>query len=401
MDATGVDELLRLQRRAVKLRGMPPADSVLSPEDRAGLDQFVQAGVEEPPWLWKYLPNPPTPLQYWDDWLLLAEGLTALDGVLQRVAMPRADVLEHWRKAPRLLNFGQWLHMVLAEGDLTVGSVPTNALHAATRKVSDGYLVVVKQGLLRFVRELVTIYEFAGTEPATDDEVTRRLTGLMDAYAAGSLSGPATRNPPWLDAYLAGGRVLALIGGRHDPSTGPRGLTRDVLAPLFVVLHEFAHVYHGDADLSEADAARLEAEYDDQVERSGQPLDESVLFAAGSPAGRSERWADSDALEAIIEMQRFVKGDDSPLAAMSPDVNTNLQVTALESAYLAMVALHLVHSTTGQKPSRGHPDPYDRLTRLGMAAVYDATVDQEAVETVDGLIGERLGPAARQVLDRR
>ena len=399
MAATGVDELLRLQRRAVKLRGLPPADSLLSPEDRAGVDQAVQELASAPPWLWKYLPNPPTDLQYWDDWLILAEGLTALDGVLQRVAMPRAEIMALWRRVPRLLNFGQWLHVMLAEGELTIGSVPTNALHAATRKVSDGYLVVVKQGLLRFVRELVTIYEFAGTEPATDDEVTRRLTRLMDAFAAGSLSGPATGGPPWLDVYLAAGRVLTLTAGTDEPDA--RGLTRDVLAPLFVVLHEFAHVYHGDADLSEADAARLEAEYDDQLAQSGQPLDESTLFATGSPAVRGERWADSDALEAIIEMQRFAKGDDGPLAAMSPDVNTDLQVTALESAYLAMVALHLVHHATRQRPSERYPDPSERLTRLGMAAVYDATVHQEAVETVDRLIGERLGPAARAVLDRR
>jgi hypothetical protein len=434
MTASGVDELLRLQRRAVKLRGLPPEDSVLSPADDDDLEQSLRELRDDNdfPWLLKYLPHPPTPLQDWADWLILAEGLTALEGVFQGVTMPPAWVIDSgkWRDDPRALNFGQWLHAVQSAGGLTVGSVPMNALHASTRKVSDGYLVVVRQGLLWFVRELVTIYEFAGSRRAKVGEVTRRLEDLLDAHARYGLSSPSTRLPPYIAVYAASNRVLAMKAGLDDAEVleltnpellapryrsgarnrppVPRGLRLDILAPLFVVLHELAHIYHGDADMSAQDAARLEAEYDelaDRAEREG-----SFLVSSGPPGFRSEWWADADALEAIIEMQRFVRlqgGRPNSVKDFSPDVNIDLQTTALESAYLALIALHIVHETIPPEPRAGrvppsrHPDPYARLQRLEGAAKYEATIDVSVIDTVEQFVDERLGPAVRRVLAQR
>jgi hypothetical protein len=439
MAASGVDELLRLQRRAVKLRGLPPEDSVLSPAEHDIIERSLRQlrdDSESPSWLLKYLPNPPTPLQDWADWLILAEGLTALEGVLERIAMPPAWVIDSgkWRAVPQALSFGQWIRVVLTAGDLTVGSVPTNALHASTRKVSDGYLVVVKQGLLLFVRELVTIYEFAGRKRGkrgTADEVARRLESLLDTHARYGLSGPRTRDPEFgalIDFHRALYRVMAMTAGlsvtelmvlitrpelwapRYRPGAPPRpqeprGLTRDILAPLFVVLHELAHIYHGDADMSAADAARLEAEYDALAARAEQ--EGSVLMSTGPPGFRSEWWADSEAIEAIIEMQRFVRlKDPHPRGLPLTDVNVDLQTTALESAYLAMIALHLVHEKLpqtheGRFPASRHPDTSTRFYRLGQAAVYDAEIVRSLVEEVDQTVDKRLGPAIRRVLGHR
>ena len=409
---------------------------MLSPAQRKAMERALPDEYKDL-WLLKYLPHPPTPLQDWADWLILAEGLTALYALVQRVPKPPAWMTEAniGRTNPCTMNFGEWLQAVLTADNLTVGSVPMNALHASTRQVSDGYLVVVKQGLLRFLRELVTIYEFAGSTPKNDDEVARRLKGLLDAHAQ-YLSSPLTGFPPETDVFAAVTRLgamaaglsvdemLALIAsaqptgddrrreGRRDSlgaRAGPRtplGLTRDILAPLFVVLHELAHIYHGDADLSDADTARLEAEYAELTDGIVLTRSELLSYGPHPSAIQGERHADSEALQAIIGIQQLVRRGrpTNPLAASSPDINLDLQLTALESAYLSMTALYLVQETilprvrADRVPDPHYLDPNQRLIHLGMAAVYDASIPTSVVEEVEQLVRERLTPAIRRVL---
>jgi hypothetical protein len=88
------------------------------------------------------------------------------------------------------------------------------------------------------------------------------------------------------------------------------------------------------------------------------------------------------------------------------DVNVDLQTTALESAYLAMIALHLVHEKLpetheGRFPASRHPDTGTRFYRLGQAAVSDAEIVRSLVEEVDQTVDKRLGPAIRRVLGHR
>ncbi|MGI5238885.1 hypothetical protein [Dactylosporangium sp. CA-139066] len=436
MYPAGEQALLRMQRGAVKRHGMPADGTVLDAETLTALKERYFRDVIEawPPWMFKYFLHPPTELQDWTDWVVLAEGLTTLEGLFAGLRRPSwtPDDFGRWWAGP--LGFGLWLQAILDAGKVTIGTVPMNGFHASARKVGDGYVVVIQQGLLRVVRDLVAIYVDA--QRRTESEVVRQLRDLLDTYTQGVTDGQPIPIPE-VDILFGVKRVAEMVSGRQISETfvpptparrrrPPRralrtrrpvrrpvrqsaehsrwGLRLNVLAPMFVILHELAHLFHGDAEFTDAEAAQADAQYD-ELAQAGQGS------SLGPPSVRAERYADSDALEALIEMQRKVPPPtadivDRRLLAMSPDVNPHLQQSALEATYLALVALHLVHEGVPRRPDaveapagRSYPSPLARLDRLASVAVHDATCNAAIVETATQRIERWLWPAVLRVLD--
>jgi hypothetical protein len=429
-------ETLRLQqRRAIKLRGMLPGAS-LSDEERELLSRVAADLAGNATDTFRFIARPPTDLQDWRDWVVLSQVVT----VIWLKVAPLA-------KDPHGSSFGSWLAAAFADDTITIGSVPTSALHASAQVVDDGYLITVKQGVISFTSELAAIYDVAVSDGANVDEVAERLRRLLDAHlgrevdpADGVVEPGQQRTESHFQAELfvhaakVGSamrgespegvltKALGLEGGlgrpardaeETDRSPGPfhaPGMNRGDLATQFVVLHELAHIYHGDADLTRDEAAALQADFEGLGAQSQVPSNRALHWQP--PHVREELYADIEALEAVIELQRrsmppSTSPIDLAMQMWSPDVHPNLQEVALEGAYLAMTALGLIfQARLILEPEQregteslllGHPEPGQRLDRLGPAAVYDATMMVSVVERVDERFAEHFWPIVQRV----
>jgi hypothetical protein len=268
---------------------------------------------------------------------------------------------------------------------LLIGTVPGGVAAANTRHVENGYLVILHRGLIVFVDVIVGLYLRARSEGWTAEVTAAFLRAALEAYLVDGQPEHA----------------LTLIA-RSSKRAGE--IRR--LAVQFVLLHEYAHISYGDADLTDAALRTRRDAYEAEIAQrinAGQVLlsEEELRRFNPTPDEQEEFAADARALELLVLFRRYytiaaaIGRDPSKrllFKIQGPSVDSKADFDTLEAASLALLAqaiayegLKRIVTPFVEHPEgllAGYPNPWRRVDRLPDIAHYDAMADDKAIDDV-------------------